>query len=125
GRSLQRLGRLGGFEAGEGFLFELVDVADDFGDGGVLFGGDLVADFDVGVEGAGEFFAFDDGDAAFEGEAADALGEDAGTFGDDDGGRHFFGVVLEGDGELGGVGDDDVGLGNGRAEAAEDHLPLD
>src|SRR4051812_38279183 len=58
-----------GFEGRQRLFLELIDVADDFGDGGVLLGGDLAADFDVGVERAGEFFALDDGDAAFQGEA--------------------------------------------------------
>ena len=50
-----------------------------------------------------------DRDAVLGGDFADALGDDPLTLGDDDRGLHFRGIILDGDGEVSGVGDHRIG----------------
>ena len=88
----------------------------------VEVGGDFLADFDGFVEGLCEGFAFEDGHPVGDGDLADPGSEEAGAFGDDSGRAHVFGIVADGDGELGGVGDDDVGLGDVAVDALQDHF---
>ena len=60
---------------------QLVDVAEDFRDGSILFGGNRLVDVDVLVECLGQRFAFDNRDVVLQCQAANALGQDAGSLG--------------------------------------------
>ena len=61
----------------------------------------------------------------FSGELLDALGDLVVALREDDGRGHGFGVVFQCDGDVGWVGDDDVGLGDFLHHASLRHLALD
>ena len=94
------------------FAGQFVDVGENFGDGGVEFLGDFLADFDHAVDGAGQRRTLDDRNAGVGSHLADAQGHEIVALGDDFGGAHFGLLVFQGDGKMGGVGDDHIGVGN-------------
>ncbi len=93
--------------------FEFFDPFEDFGDGFGELDGDEVVDATVGPEGACEGDVLHDGDAFALGGFADEFCEAVGACDDDAGDGGFFDVVSDADGEVGGVGHDDVGIFGG------------
>src|SRR5580704_9927866 len=65
------------------FAGQFVDVGEDFCDGGVEFLGDFFADFDHAIDGARQGRAFDDRDAGFRSQMADANRHEVDALGDD------------------------------------------
>ncbi len=84
------------------------DVADDFGDRLVMLGRDFLVDLDGGVQRAGERRIFHDRDGMLAGHLADFHGHGVDALGKADRSLHAS-VVLQGDGVVGRVGDDDRG----------------
>jgi len=89
-----------------------IDPREDFGDGGVELRGDFAADAAVFKQAAGERFVFDDGDLMLLREFTDFLRVQADAFGHNFRRAHGFAVVAQGDGDVRGVDDDDVGFGD-------------
>src|SRR4051794_14917877 len=67
----------GGFGGGEFLAFELVDVPQHLGHGGVLLDRDGLAYVDVLVESLGQVLAFHDGHIVLQSQAANPLGDRA------------------------------------------------
>ena len=90
--------------------FQPVDIGQDFGHGVVEIHGHVLTDLNILEQGARQGLLLDDGNVMPVGDLVDALGDMSGAFGDDQGCRQAT-LVLHGDGQMGGVGDDDGGLG--------------
>ena len=104
-----------------------IDEGEDIGDGLVEFERDGFADFADFEEESGDGAIFDHRDFVFGGEGFDSAGESVFAFGQDHGGFIATAFVFEGDGVVGGVGDDDIGGGDGAEHLflhqATSHLP--
>ena len=82
------------------------DVPDDFGHRLVVLGRDFLVDLDGGMQRAGKRRIFDDRDGMLGCQLADFQRHQIGALGEADRGVHAA-VVLQGDGVMGRVGDDD------------------
>ena len=111
GHSLRASGfQAAGFELVEVVTVGAVDIAENLGDGLIKLGGDGFADLTEFEERTGDGVVFDRGDFEFRTDGFDALGEAVVALGENDRGGVHAALVFEGDGVVGRVGDDHIGL---------------